>query len=37
LRLLRDHSAEGMRDHFTVQNRIATWMQMIRITGGYRE
>jgi hypothetical protein len=37
LRLLRDHSATGMQDHFTVQNRIATWMQMIRIMGGYHE
>jgi hypothetical protein len=37
LRLLRDHAAEGIRDHFTVQNRVATWMQMIRVMGGYRE
>jgi hypothetical protein len=37
LRLLRDHVAEGIQDHFTVQNTVATWMQMIRVTGGYRD
>ena len=37
LRLLRNHAEEGMKDHFTVQNKIATWMQMIRIMGGYQE
>ena len=37
LRLLRDHTAEGMKDHFTVQNKIATWMRMIRLLGGYQE
>jgi hypothetical protein len=37
LRLLRNHGAEEMPDHFSVRNKIATWMQMLRITGGYQE
>lgn len=37
IRLLRNHIAEGMKDHFTVQNKIATWMQIIKILGGYQE
>lgn len=37
LKLLRDHVAAGIPDHFTVRNRVATWMQMIRVTGGYRD
>jgi hypothetical protein len=37
LRLLRDHQALGMRDRFAVQNKITTWMQLLRIVGGYQE
>ena len=37
LRLLRDHKSEGLPDHFAVRNRVATWMQMIRVAQGYRE
>jgi hypothetical protein len=37
LRLLRDHVAEGNRDHFAVRNRVATWIQTIRVMGGYQD
>jgi len=37
LRILRDPTAEGMQDHFAIRNRIATWMQMIKVMRGYRE
>lgn len=37
LRILRDHSAEGLEDHFAVQNRVSTWMQLIRVTRRYQE
>lgn len=36
LRLLRDHNAAGMKDHFAVQNKVAGWMQMMRLMGTYR-
>lgn len=37
LRLLRDHRAEGIENHFAVQNKVATWMQMVRALGAYQE
>jgi len=37
LRLLRDHRAEGIENHFIVQNKVATWMQMVRALGAYQE
>jgi len=37
LRLLRDHEAEGLKHRFAVQNRVATWMQVSRITRAYRQ
>jgi len=37
LRILRDHTAEGIKDHFAVRNRVTTWIQMIKATGGYQE
>jgi hypothetical protein len=36
LHLLRDHHAGGIRDHFDVQNKITTWMQLLRVLGEYR-
>ena len=36
LRFLRDHTAAGT-DHFTVQNKITTWMQLLRMAGRYQE
>lgn len=37
LRFLRDHNSCGPVDHFTVQNKVATWMQLLRIMGKYVE
>ena len=37
LRFLRDHKSGGQVDHFTVQNKVATWMQLLRIMGRYQE
>jgi hypothetical protein len=37
IRIMRDHDAEGIKDRFALQNRIATWKQMIKVMGGYRE
>jgi len=37
LRILRDHTAEGLKDHFAVRNRVTTWIQMIKATGGYQD
>jgi len=37
LRILRDHKAEGIRDHFTVQNKVNFWMQMSRALGAYQQ
>jgi len=37
LAFLRDHSAGGARDHFTVQNKISTWMRLLRLMGRYQE
>jgi hypothetical protein len=37
LRFLRDHSGSGKVDHFTLQNKISTWMQLLRMMGRYQE
>jgi len=37
LRFLRNHTRGGVPDHFTVQNKIATWMKLLRMMGGYQE
>ena len=37
LRIMRNQDAEGIGDHFTVRNKVATWIQLIRAVGGYRE
>lgn len=37
LRLLRDHKSAGIQDHFAVQNKVAGWMKMIRMSGKYQE
>ena len=37
LRVLRDHKAEGLENHFAVQNKVGQWMQMIRVMGRYQE
>jgi hypothetical protein len=37
LAFLRDHCAGGVPDHFTVQNKIATWKQLLRVVGRYQE
>jgi hypothetical protein len=37
LRFLRNHTGGGIPDHFTVQNKIATWMKLLRMMGGYQE
>lgn len=37
LRILRDHTGEGMPDHFALRNRVATWMQMSKVLGAYRD
>jgi hypothetical protein len=36
LRLLRDHNAGGLQDYFAVQNKVAVWMQLLRVMGGYQ-
>jgi hypothetical protein len=37
LRLLRDHKSAGIQDHFAVQNKVASWMKMVRMSGRYQE
>jgi hypothetical protein len=37
LRVLRDHQAEGLENHFAVQNKVQEWKLMLRALGGYRE
>ncbi len=37
IRIMRDQDAEGIRDHFTVRNKVATWIQLIKAVGKYRE
>ena len=37
LRFLRNHAGGGVGDQFTVRNKIATWMKLLRIMGGYQE
>jgi hypothetical protein len=37
LRFLREHSSGKTSDHLAVRNKIQTWMQLLRITGRYRD
>jgi len=37
LRFLRDHRQEERVDHFSVQNKVATWTQLLRMLGRYQE
>ena len=37
IELLRDHRAAGLKSHFEVKNQVASWMQMLRLMGGFRD
>jgi hypothetical protein len=37
LRFLRTHPTEGRPDRFTVQNKVTTWLQLLRMAGKYQE
>ena len=37
LQVMRDQEAAGMEDHFTVRNRVAAWIQLVKALGQYRE
>jgi hypothetical protein len=37
LHFLRTHSAQGVPDRFTVQNKVTMWLQLLRMTGKYQE
>jgi hypothetical protein len=37
LRFLRNHNDGGIHDHFSVQNKVAAWIQLLKMIGKYQE
>jgi hypothetical protein len=36
LRVLRNQNGTGAQDHFAVQNKVAAWMRLLKMMGGYQ-